>query len=113
MGSSWWLYGQSEIIIQTVERETLEETGYEIKAIKWLTIRDNPDRPGGDRQNISFVFFCQATQKVGNPDSESSEQKWFDLDDLPPKEQLAFDHYDDIELYKRYKKENLVLPILK
>lgn len=102
----------NETLEQSIRREVLEETGYCVKDLTLLRIIDNPDRPNSDRQVIVFVYFCEADKKVAKPDNESSEQKWFDLDRLPPKEQIAFDHYDDIELYKRYLREKYNLPFL-
>lgn len=114
-GGKWGDVGgfmdKDETAKQAAEREILEETGYRVKDLTLLTIRDNPDRPKEDRQNISFVFFCTATEKVGEGDWESTEEKWFALDDLPPENEIAFDHYENIKLYLRYLKENLKLPI--
>src|SRR5579884_2058083 len=110
-GGKWSLTAgfvdRDETAAQAGAREVLEESGWQIKNLTLLTIRDNPDRPAEDRQNISFVFFCEAVEKTGESDWESDEVRWFSLDSLPPREQLAFDHAEDIALYKRYLKENL------
>ncbi len=91
---------RNESIRHTVEREILEETGYTSKIDYLLRIKDNPDRPNdNERQNIAFVFVAHAIEKVGKPDNESTEQTWFNLDNLPPKDQIAFDHYNDIEVF--------------
>lgn len=115
-GGKWGLVGgyveRDENLHQAVEREIFEETGYKIKDIALLTIRDNPDRPHEDKQNISFVFFCTALVKEGEADDESDEVAWFDLNSLPPAEQIAFDHELNIDLYKRYCKETFPLPHL-
>lgn len=115
-GNKWGLIGgfvdRDETIKDAVAREVLEETGYKITNITLLTIRDNPDRPNEDRQNVDFVYFCDALKKEGEKDEESTKVEWFSFDNLPPSDQIAFDHYKDIELYLRYKKENLSLPIL-
>lgn len=100
---------RDENLKQAVEREVMEETGYAVTNIKLLTIRHNPDRPHEDRQNISFVFFCAAGQKIGSSDWESTEQQWFELDHVPP-EEVAFDHYENIELYQKYLQGNIILP---
>ena len=76
------------------------ESGYNIKNIELLTIRDNPDRPHEDRQNISFVFVCEAAEKVGESDTEVSDQEWFELSQLPEDSQTAFDHKEDLDLFK-------------
>src|SRR3989344_2146395 len=104
-GGKWGLIGgfveRDETIEQAAEREVLEETGYKVLGLKLLRVKDDPMRPNEDRQNIAFVYFCTAQEKVGEADSESSEQRWFPFSALPPKEEVAFDHYDDIEFYLR------------
>jgi len=94
----WSLAGgyveRDETLEEAAQREILEETGYEVSDLKLLRIIDNPDRPAEDRQNIAFVYTCRAGKKVGEADWESDEQKWFSLDSLPPKEEVAFDHFD-------------------
>ncbi|EKD86115.1 MAG: hypothetical protein ACD_37C00464G0005 [uncultured bacterium] len=112
----WGLVGgfmeKNETLKEAVKREILEETGFEIKNINLLIVIDLPFRsPDEERQNVSFVFFCEAKEKKGNPDWESTEQKWFELDNLPKKEEFAFDHYKMIEIYLDYKKNNRSLPI--
>ena len=114
-GGKWALVGgyieRDENLHEGAKREIFEETGYTVTDISLLTVRDNPDRPHEDRQNISFVFFCTALEKEGEADDESDEQRWFGFDEIP--ENLAFDHALDVELYLKYKSENLLLPVLK
>ena len=56
----WCLPGgymeRDETTKQTAERETLEETGYEITDIKFLAFNDNPQRVGGESQNVNFLY---------------------------------------------------------
>jgi 8-oxo-dGTP diphosphatase len=115
-GGKWGLVGgyvdRDETVKQAIAREALEETGYKVKNITLLTIRDNPDRPKEDRQNISFIFFCNAAEKVGESDWEVDDQKWFHFDELPSEENIAFDHYTNLQLYKEYVEKKLQLPIL-
>lgn len=87
---------------QAAVRETREETGYETQVIKLLRIIDNPNRPHEDRQNVSLVYLLKPIKKVGGYDNEISETKWFDLDNLPPAKDFAFDHLDTIKLYQRH-----------
>ena len=94
---------RDETVVEAVAREVKEETGWDVKNIKLMKIIDIPGRPNEDRQNISFVHICQAVEKTGEPDQESSRQKWFKLDNLPAKEQIAFDHLEDIEFYLKKK----------
>lgn len=114
-GGKWAIVGgfveRDETLKQTVAREITEETGYLLTDIQLFTIVDNPDR-NEDRQNISFVYLCTVGEKVGEPDQESTEVKWFSLDNLPKEEEFAFDHYKIIQLYMKYKKENIALPII-
>jgi 8-oxo-dGTP diphosphatase len=115
-GGKWGVVGgyveRDETTAQAVAREVMEETGWQLKNLQLLTIRDNPDRPHEDRQNISFVYLAEAVGQTGQPDWESDEVKWFPLDNLPPREQIAFDHAASIDLYARYLKENFTLPVL-
>jgi 8-oxo-dGTP diphosphatase len=107
-GGKWGLVGgyvdRDETVEQAVEREVFEETGYKIADITLLKVISNPNRPHEDRQNISFVFYCKALEKEGESDWEVTDQKWYDFDKLPPKNQIAFDHYDDIQAYLDLKK---------
>lgn len=115
-GGKWGVVGgyvdRDETVAEAAAREIYEETGWTIKGLTLLTINDNPNRAGEDRQNIAFVFFAQAMEQTGQPDWESDEVRWFTLEELPPREQIAFDHADEIALYQRYLAENLTLPIL-
>jgi len=115
-GGKWGVIGgfvePNETLKESVAREVHEETGYNVENITLLTVIDRPDRPHEDRQNISFVFFCTATNKDGEKDWESEEVRWFSLDELPSADQLAFDHDYDITLYKEYLAEHFSLPFL-
>lgn len=113
-GGKWALVGgfidPGEIIVEALHREIIEEVGWEISEPTLMQINDNPNRPNEQgRQNISFVFICEPTQKVRDADDESSDQQWFGLDDLP---ELAFDHIEYITLYKKHLAEPQPLPIL-
>lgn len=115
-GGKWALAGGfvdlDETLKQAAAREILEETGWSVKDIQLLTIIDNPVSQREDRQNISFVYFCNAVEKIGEADHESDEQKWFDLNDLPARETIAFDHADCIDIYKSYIDKKLALPVI-
>lgn len=96
-------------------RELKEETGYvgKIQALLW--INDNPYRTRAeidDRQNVSFFYLIEAKEKVSSHDKESDDIEWFDLDHLPPQEQIAFDHYEVIKLYQKWQKKKFKLPII-
>lgn len=112
----WGLVGgfmeRGETIMDAVEREIFEETGWRVSNITLLRIKDKPTRPNdGERQNVAFTFFCQAEKKEGEEDSESDEVKWFNLDSLPADSEFAFDHAEDVKIYKEYRKQAFSLPI--
>jgi len=113
-GGKWGLAGgyvdRDETVKEAAKREILEETGYEVERITLLRIIDAPNRPAEDRQNIAFVHFCDALEKIGVPDDESDEQTWFDLSALPLEEEFAFDHFSDIKLYLEYLQRPFILP---
>lgn len=115
-GGKWGLVGgfvdRDETLAQAAEREVFEETGWKVSNLTLLAINDKPNRPKEDRQNIAFVYICQATEQTGEPDWESDDIQWYPLNQLPSRENLAFDHADNIELYQRYLRESLALPIL-
>jgi 8-oxo-dGTP diphosphatase len=114
-GGKWGLAGgfmdRDETLKEAAEREIFEETGWRVKNIQLLTIIDKPSSQREDRQNISFVYFCTATEKTGEADWESDEQKWFPLTELPAKESIAFDHAECIDLYMNYLSNDLSLPV--
>lgn len=105
-------FGHKENLAQAVKREVMEESGWEINNLKLFRINDNPNRPFEDRQNVDIIFIANAVKQTGVSDEEVSHLQWFDLDKLPRKEEIAFDHGDSLELYKKYLKEEFPLPIL-
>jgi 8-oxo-dGTP pyrophosphatase MutT (NUDIX family) len=103
---------RDETIWQTVAREVLEETGWTVQNLSILKINTAPDQPGDDRQNVDFIFRCEAGTQTGTPDWESTAVTWYELDDLPPADQIAFDHLKSIELFRRSLTDTLDLPII-
>jgi 8-oxo-dGTP diphosphatase len=112
----WGLLGgffdRDENLVQAVKREALEESGWEIDDLQLFRINDNPQRPKEDRQNVDIVFIAKAVQQIKTSDEEVSQLQWFDLDKLPAKEEIAFDHGEDLEIYKKYLNEKFPLPVL-
>ena len=112
----WGLLGgffnRNENLVQAVKREVLEESGWEINNLRLFRINDNPQRPKEDRQNVDIIFITNAIKQTKTSDEEVSQLQWFDLDKLPAKEEIAFDHGDALELYKKYLKEKFSLPVL-
>ncbi|MEX2013236.1 MAG: NUDIX hydrolase [Candidatus Levyibacteriota bacterium] len=115
-GGKWGLIAgfmeRDEDLYQAAQREIFEETGYRVENITLLRVKHWSDRPNEDRQNVAFVFFATATSLEGKKDWESDEIKWFPLDATPLKEDIAFDHADDIEIYREYLREKFSLPLL-
>jgi len=111
----WGLLGgffdRDENLVQAVKREVMEEGGWEIENIKLFRINDNPKRPKEDRQNVDFIFLARGIKQIGTSDEEVKELKWFDLDKLPSKETIAFDHGEDLKLYLNYLKNKHILPL--
>ncbi len=103
---------RDESTAQATLRELEEETGYNGEIVQLLRISDNPDRPKEDRQNVDFVYIVNVKDKIKDHDDEILEVKFFDLRDLPPEEEFAFDHRYNIELYKKYLQEKIQLPII-
>jgi 8-oxo-dGTP diphosphatase len=112
----WCLLGgyanRDETTEETGIRESMEESGWEVNNLRLLRINDNPNRPHEDRQNIDFIYIADAVEETGEKDWESDEVRWFPLDNLPPSDEIAFDHEDSIRLYQRYLNENFPLPYL-
>ena len=112
----WCLLGgyanRDETTAETGIRESMEESGWVVENLRLLRINDNPNRPHEDRQNIDFIYIADAVEKTGEPDWESAEVRWFPLDGLPPSGDIAFDHEDSIQLYRKYLAEEFPLPYL-
>lgn len=90
---------RDETLTEAILRETYEETGYEAKIVRLLEVVDNPNRKNEDRQNVAFVYLLSPVKKTGEPDNESSEILWFDLDKLPDEKEFAFDHFEMIQRF--------------
>ena len=112
----WALLGgyfdRNETLLEAVKREVMEESGWEIDNLELFRINDSPTRPMEDRQNVDMIFIARATRQVGQNDSEIEELKWFDLNDLPPANEIAFDHGDDLALFIKHLASPRQLPIL-
>jgi ADP-ribose pyrophosphatase YjhB (NUDIX family) len=70
---------------ENVERECLEETGYEVTATALTSIIDR-DRAGYPRHAntiYKMFFLCEITGGVATPNLESSHIEFFDLNALP------------------------------
>ncbi len=101
---------------ETGEEETLrelkEETGWEGEVLSLFRINTKPNRPHEDRQNVALDFLIKPMRQIGKPDAESSKIYWFPITELPPLNELAFDHGETIKLYLQYKKKASPLPLI-
>ena len=105
-------FGFGENLEAAIKREVMEESGWEIDNLQLFRINDNPNRPKEDRQNVDMIFIAQAVKQVGKPDNEVAELKWFPLDALPPADQIAFDHGEDLAMYLKYLHDPQQLPLI-
>ncbi len=106
-------FGRDETLIEALKREVMEESGWNIDNIRLFRINDSPYRPREEeRQNVDIIFIADAVEKTGNSDEEVTHLSWFDLDKTPLMDQIAFDHGDSIEMYKRYLNEKFELPVI-
>ena len=102
-GGKWAIPGgfldRDETCKQAVSRELKEETGLNGKNVKLFKITDDPNRKNEDRQNIAFIYTMEAEGEINFDPEEVSEAKWFDIKNLPPEKDFAFDHFGIIQEY--------------
>lgn len=69
----------------SVEREVLEESGYEVSAVKLAAVYDKlrHDHPPAPDHAYILFFLCELLGGEATPSVETSEVGWFPLDDLP------------------------------
>lgn len=104
---------RGETLSEAATREVREETGYTISDLHLFRINSSPNRPHeSERQSIDCVFLARAGEKESTPDWEVTETRWFSLDELPEKKDVAFDHYDNLMLFKKWREEKFALPLL-
>jgi 8-oxo-dGTP diphosphatase len=95
-----------ESLAQAAVREAREETSLEVTLVEQFFAYSDPKRdPRG--ATVSVVFIGQAT---GTPRAEDDAKNIgiYALDKLP---QLAFDHGQILEDYRRYKKDGTRPPV--
>lgn len=103
---------RDETAAQGVLRELKEETGWDGEVISLFRINTRPNRPHEDRQNVALDFLVKPIAKTGEPDHESSKVEWILIEKLLPLEEFAFDHGESIEMYLKYKRNQIPLPII-
>jgi 8-oxo-dGTP pyrophosphatase MutT (NUDIX family) len=83
--------GSSELgdsLIETAQRELLEETGLSAECYKLHTILSGKEYfyvyPNGDQiYNVAAIYLARGISGTLTNDHESLEQRWFDVDKLP------------------------------
>lgn len=110
----WALAGgyaeRGETLEQGVLREVQEETGYSGKVKALFKINADPKRD--DVQNVQFVYIVEAGEVVSETDGEVEKSEWFNWDELPKDDEIAFDHATVISQYLAFLKQNYSLPIV-
>lgn len=95
-------YGES--FEEGIKRETLEETGIDLKEIKIICV--NQDK----NEHAHFVTIgflsenCETQPKIMEPD-KITEWKWFDLNDLPKNM-----YFPSTKLLENYKQDKFYIP---
>lgn len=112
----WCLLGgyldRDETTSEGVCREVFEETGYKVKIVSLLRLIDQPTRPKEDRQNVEFAYVVEVVGHPGQIDKETTELKWFDLNEVPEEKDWAYDHGETLGWYKKWLKEKFRLPVV-
>lgn len=115
-GGKWSLpsgfLDRGETAVECAVRELKEETGWVGETIALFRVNTNPDRPHEDRQNVSFDFIVKPIRKAGEGDWESTDIRWFPIDQLPPLDSMAFDHGESIGLYLKYRQRTFSIPLI-
>lgn len=106
-------------LADAAETEVREETGHLIvpKTLGRFAIMDGPTTlPGRTNENglnVVHVFTAQAGEKVQEHDDEVTGILWVRQDNLPPREQVAFGHYDLVAMWLRHQEQPFdALPIV-
>lgn len=118
-GGKWALPGgylnRDETLEQGALRELHEETGWEATIREMFIISASPNR-GSDPynwQNVNFTFLADLKGKNADADWESSEVRFFPITDLPPENEIAFDHGAFLKLYLEHLHTTKQLPIIR
>jgi ADP-ribose pyrophosphatase YjhB (NUDIX family) len=96
---------------QAAETEVREETGFLTipGTLGMFALMDGPtDLPGRQNEhnlNIVTVFTARAGEKVQEHDDEVTDVLWIPRDNLPPRDAMAFGHYDILGMYFRHQEQ--------
>ena len=90
------------------ERETLEESGFIVKAKKLVAVRDthrHPYHPRNAYHIIKMLFLCELQGGEATINNEVSDIRFFDTDQLPPLS-IGRTIASDIELMVRHREHS-------
>ena len=73
-----------------MRRELREEAGVEIAVGRLVVSMPDTYGPTGDA-TINTFYECRLLSGEPRPDDDVAELRWFAPDELPPREELAFD----------------------
>ena len=82
---------EDEHPLDTIRRELREETGYEVEPVSFLGVW--MDEYGGDstaRSTLNLFWVARVLSGEPRAADDVSELRWFQPDELPPGEELAF-----------------------
>lgn len=84
-----------------VEREVLEETGYEVRATKLAALVDKNQHPHPPVPHHSYIVFylCDLLGGEARPSIETSEIGWYAEDELPP---LSLNRTTEAQIHRMF-----------
>jgi len=86
-------YGES--LEAAVQRELQEETSLQVNYLEQLYTYGDPDRDPRNRVvSVAYYGLIRQSQFQLHADSDASEARWFNINQLPP---LAFDHQQIVD----------------
>src|SRR5919201_6941165 len=88
---------EGEHPLEALRRELGEETGLEIEPLDFFGVW--MDRYGGEstaQSTLNLIWTARATGGRPNPADDVSELRWFDVDELPPPQECAFEVVENV-----------------
>jgi ADP-ribose pyrophosphatase YjhB (NUDIX family) len=93
---------EGEHPLDGVRRELLEETGLEVEPVEFLCATVDRYGGGDDAEwTLNLTWRARAVSGEPEPADDVAELRFFAPDELPPREELAFEHVADVlELWR-------------
>jgi ADP-ribose pyrophosphatase YjhB (NUDIX family)/nicotinic acid mononucleotide adenylyltransferase len=92
-----------EALEKAAVREAKEETSLDYVGLRFMGYRNST--PAACRRSLTNIFVGRG-EGVMKADDDARNAKVFPLDKLPPRDKIAFDHYDILQDYKQWRKEH-------